>query len=245
MPSLGVLGTGQVGQAIVRRAAEVGYDVTVGARSADSPSLAVFRTPAFPEPGTTFPEPGERQHAQSAGSSRLIATGSFADAVRSAPVVVNATNGLHSLDVLTSVGADALAGKVLVDVANELRPVEHGYPVPVASAEDSLGQRLQRAFPGTAVVKTLNTMNSSVMVRPAAIPGDHLVFLSGDSSEAKDATRTLLHAFGWRDPQILDLGGIETAAAAEMMMAIWMRVTLARGAGAPRFNWAVLDSTAS
>ena len=157
MPSLAVLGTGQVGQAIARRAAEVGYEVTVGARTATSPGLDQFRDDA------------------------AIANGTFADAVASAPLVVNATNGLYSLDALTQVGAEALAGKTLVDVANELRPVEHGYPQPVATAQDSLGARLQRAFPETGVVKTLNTMNNAVMVRPAAIPGDHLVFLSGDS----------------------------------------------------------------
>jgi predicted dinucleotide-binding enzyme len=221
MASLGVLGTGQVGQAIARRAAEVGYDVTVGARTATSPGLATFR------------------------DDTSITTGTFADAVRSAPVVVNATNGLYSLDALRLVGPEALAGKVLVDVANELRPVEHGFPQPVATAEDSLGARLQRAFPGTQVVKTLNTMNNTVMVRPASIPGDHVVFLSGDSPAAKDNVRVLLRAFGWRDPQMLDLGGIETAAATEMMMAVWMAVTIARGSGAPRFNWAVLDSSPS
>lgn len=218
MPSLAVLGTGQVGQAIARRAAEVGYAVTVGARTATSPGLAEFRDDSG------------------------IATGTFADAVAAAPVVVNATNGLYSLDALTQVGAEALAGKTLVDVANELRPVEHGFPQPIATAQDSLGARLQRAFPDTQVVKTLNTMNNAVMVRPAATPGDHLVFLSGDSSSAKDATRLLLRAFGWRDAQMMDLGGIETAAATEMMMAVWMQVTIARGPGAPRFNWAVLES---
>ncbi len=220
MPSLAVLGTGQVGQAIARRAAEVGYAVTVGARTSTSPGLDAFRQDAS------------------------IATGTFTDAVRSAPLVVNATNGLYSLDALTQVGAEALAGRTLVDVANELRPVEHGYPQPVATAQDSLGARLQDAFPDLNVVKTLNTMNNAVMVRPAAIPGDHLVFLSGNSPAAKDDTRVLLHAFGWREQQMLDLGGIETAAATEMMMAVWMAVTIARGQGAPRFNWAVLDSSA-
>jgi 8-hydroxy-5-deazaflavin:NADPH oxidoreductase len=218
MPSLAVLGTGQVGQAIARRAAEVGYDVTVGARTPGSSSLAVF------------------EHSP-------IATGSFGDAVAAAPLVVNATNGLYSLDVLTQVGAEGLAGKTLVDVSNELRPVEHGFPQPVATVQDSLGARLQRAFPDLAVVKTLNTMNNAVMVRPASIPGDHLVFLSGDSPTAKDDTRDLLRAFGWRDPQMMDLGGIDTAAATEMMMAVWMAVTIARGQGAPRFNWAILEST--
>lgn len=221
MPQLGVLGTGQVGQAIARRAVEVGYAVTVGARSADSASLAAF------------------------AEDRGITTGSFADAVAAAPLLVNATNGAVSLEALDQVGPHALAGRTLVDLSNELRPVEGGFPSPVATAEDSLGARLQRAYPETRVVKTLNTMNNAVMVRPALVPGDHLVFLSGESPEAKDEVRTLLRSFGWREPQMLDLGGIATAAATEMMMAVWMAVTIARGAGAPRFNWAVLEAEPS
>jgi predicted dinucleotide-binding enzyme len=218
VPQLGVLGTGQVGQAIARRAAEVGYQVVVGARSADSASLAAFE--------------------QDEG----IETGSFADAAASAPVLVNATNGRRSREVLDSIGADALAGKVLLDVANDLVPVEGGFPAPAASADNSLGRRLQQAFPALRVVKTLNTMNNAVMVRPDRIPGDHVVFVCGDDADAKQEAVRVLHAFGWRDPQVLDLGGIEAAVATEMMMAVWMRVTLARGAGAPRFNWAVLSA---
>lgn len=80
----------------------------------------------------------------------------------------------------------------------------------VASARDSLGQRLQREFPELRVVKALNSMNNQVMVRPQLI--------QGDTSPSSAAT--------------------------EMMMAIWMRVTLSRGAGAPRFNWAVLSADA-
>ena len=126
----------------------------------------------------------------------------------------------------------AVLGTGQVGQAIARRAAEVGY---------ELWARLQRAFPDTRVVKTLNTMNNAVMVRPAAIPGDHLVFLSGDSPTAKDATRLLLRAFGWRDAQMMDLGGTDTAAATEMMMAIWMQVTIARGPGAPRFNWAVLE----
>jgi predicted dinucleotide-binding enzyme len=215
---LGVLGTGPVGQAMARRAAEAGYAVTVGARSAQADSLAVF----VDDPGIT--------------------PGSFADAVRSASLVVNATRGEASLAALQSVGAAALAGKVLLDVSNELVPVAEGFPKPAASPDNSLGLRLQQAFPQTSVVKALNTMNSQIMVRPDLIAGDHLVFLSGDDPRAKTAVRALLRDFGWRESQMLDLGGIETAAAVEMMMAVWMRVTLARGSGAPRFNWAVLSA---
>jgi predicted dinucleotide-binding enzyme len=218
MPAVAVLGTGQVGQAIARRAAEVGWQVTVGARTADSPSLATFAG-----------EPG-------------IQTGSFADAVRAAPLVVNATNGAVSIEALEGVGDDLLADKVILDLSNELIPVAEGFPTPAASATNSVGMRIQQRFPASSVVKALNTMNNQVMVRPELIAGDHLAFLCGDSPEAKEAVSELLWAFGWRPEQLMDLGGIDAAAATEMMMAVWMRVTLARGRDAPRFNWAILSA---
>lgn len=219
MPALGIIGTGAVGQALAARAVEVGYDVCVGARSAGSESLAVF-----------------------AGRDG-ITTGSFADAARSAPLVVNATNGNVSMAALESIGAENLRGKVLLDAANQLQRRDGGFPVPVASAENSLALSIQQAYPETDVVKALNTMNNQVMVHPERIPGDHVVFLSGDSDAAKDQVRELLRAFGWRDVQLFDLGGIDTAAASEMMMAIWLRVGMARGwADAPPFNWAIMSA---
>lgn len=220
MPTVGVLGTGQVGRAIATRAVEVGYDVMVGARSADADSLTVF-------------------------ADSTIHTGSYADAVQFAPLVVNATQGGFSLAALQSVGAEGLRGKVILDLSNELIPVENGFPVPAASADSSLGSRIQQAFPDAHVVKALNTMNHRVMVTPTMIPGDHLAFLCGDDPSAKQSVMELLRAFGWREPQLMDLGGIDAAAATEMMMAVWMRVTLARGSDAPRFNWAILEAESS
>ncbi len=127
----------------------------------------------------------------------------------------------------------------MIDVSNELEPVEGGFPKPLASADDSLGQRIQAAFPDLYVVKSLNTMNCTVMADPSIVPGDHVVFLSGDDAGAKDRTREFLALLGWRPAQIIDLGGIDTAAAVEMTMSLWMRVTVARGNDAPRFNWAI------
>jgi predicted dinucleotide-binding enzyme len=216
MTEIAVLGTGVVGRTLALRAADVGYSVFVGARSASSKSLEAF------------------------SGRDGVRTGSFADAADAAQtLVVNATNGLHSLEALELAGADNLAGKTLLDVSNELIPVENGFPQPAASADNSLGQRIQLAFPATRVVKALNTMNCQVMADPSLVPGDHVVFLSGDDAAAKADVTELLAAFGWRPPQFLDLGGIDSAAAAEMMMAIWMRVRIARGMDAPPFNWAV------
>ena len=212
---IGVLGTGQVGQTLARRFAAVGYAVTVGARSRDSASLNAF--------------------ADDDG----IETGSFEDAATFGDVVVNATNGGNSEAALSLAGARNLAGKPVIDLANDLEPVEGGYPKPRASADSSLGQRLQAAFPDARVVKALNTMNCQVMADPSLVEGDHVVFLSGDDVDAKDTVRQILARLGWRDVQMVDLGGIDSAAATEMMMSVWMRVRVARGMDAPPFNWAV------
>jgi predicted dinucleotide-binding enzyme len=212
---IGVLGTGQVGQTLARRFAAVGYAVTVGARSRDSASLNAF--------------------ADDDG----IETGSFEDAATYGDLVVNATNGGNSEGALSLAGARNLAGKPIIDLANDLEPVESGYPKPRASADSSLGQRLQAAFPDARVVKALNTMNCQVMADPSLVEGDHVVFLSGDDADAKDTVRQILARLGWRDVQMVDLGGIDSAAATEMMMSVWMRVRVARGMDAPPFNWAV------
>lgn len=215
MSAVGVLGTGIVGRTIAERLGELRYDVLVGARSADSDSLAPFR--------------------EMSG----VSTGSFADAIAHADLVINATNGQHSLAALESAGTSALAGKTVLDVSNELEPVEGGFPRPVAGPDNSLGRRIQEAFPDAHVVKSLNTMRCTVMVEPSIVPGDHVVFLSGDDAGAKDRVAELLRSFGWRSNQIVDLGGIDTAAGPEMMMAVWMRVMLVRGLDAPPFNWAI------
>ena len=130
------------------------------------------------------------------------------------------------------------AGKTLVDVSNELEPVEGGFPKPVVVADASLAQRIQDAFPETYVVKSLNTMGCHVMVNPTVLVGDHTVFLSGDDAGAKQRVQELLTSFGWRPEQMMDLGGIETAAGPELMMTAWLRVMIARGFDGT-FNWAV------
>jgi len=213
MTPVGVLGTGIVGQTLAARLANLGVDVLVGARSADSASLAPF-------------------------AEIDVRTGSFSDAADHAELLVNATNGVNSLAVLESIGAESLAGKTVIDLSNELVPSEHGFPVPAASVENSIGRRLQEAFPETFVVKSLNTMNCTVMVEPPIVPGDHVVFLSGEDEGAKDRVRALLAMFGWRPEQMVDLGGIESAAGPEMMMKVWMSVSQTRGWDS-RFNWAI------
>ena len=92
----------------------------------------------------------------------------------------------------------------------------------VVKDDDSLGEQLQRAHPGARVVKALNTMNASVMVRPDSLSEPTTAFVAGDDAEAKAAVTGLLEDFGHTD--VIDLGDISMARGAEMFLPLWVRL---------------------
>jgi predicted dinucleotide-binding enzyme len=211
---IGVLGTGMVGDVLSKALSKHGHEVTVGARSADSETLQPF-------------------------ADAGLLTGSFADAARTSELVINATNGNHSVAAVASAAAE-LDGKTLIDLSNRLDHSKGLAAASQASQDDSVAREIQAAAPGANVVKSLNTMNCNVMVEPSIVPGDHAVFISGDSAEAKQQVKDLLAQFGWRAEQILDLGGLETATGPEMLMQLWLDVVVTRGGfDAGPFNFAV------
>ena len=129
--------------------------------------------------------------------------------------------GTGSLAALHAAGADNLAGKVLIDIANPL-DFSRGMPPTLSVCNtDSLAEQIQAAFPAAKVVKSLNTMNYLLMVNPGQLAGgEHTVFVSGDDAAAKAQVSDLLRSFGWRD--IIDLGDIRTARGVEMLLPIWL-----------------------
>ncbi|TYB35663.1 NADP oxidoreductase [Micromonospora sp. AP08] len=210
---IAVLGTGMVGRAIAARAAELGHDVTVGTRD-----VAVTRAGDWADWATAHPGVDLAAHA---------------DATADAELVVNATSGDGALPALTAAGEKNLAGKVLLDIANPL-DFSKGFP-PTLSVlnDDSLGERIQRAFPRTRVVKALNTLTADLMTHPRQLAdGDHTVFVSGDDGEAKKVVTELLTSFGHTD--VIDLGDITTARGTEMLLPLWLR--LYGGLGTALFN---------
>jgi 8-hydroxy-5-deazaflavin:NADPH oxidoreductase len=90
---------------------------------------------------------------------------------------------------------------------------------PDGPGPESLGEQIQKAFPLARVVKTLNTINSELMVNPHKLPGSHTLFLSGNDAGAKKTVRELLETFGWTDT--IDLGDIATARATEGYVLLW------------------------
>jgi 8-hydroxy-5-deazaflavin:NADPH oxidoreductase len=220
MEKITVLGTGMVGRVLAGRLAALGHDIVVGTRDVEE---TLGRTDPDAMGNPPF---GEWQRAHE--SVRLAA---FADAGSRGELVVNATNGGASLAALEAVGAANLAGKVIVDVANPLDFSQGRPPILSVCNADSLSEQIQRAYPEARVVKTLNTMNAHVMVDPARVPGGHAVFVAGEDQTSKGTVKSLLGEFGWRDEQIIDLGGIRAARGTEMYLPLWLSLWGALGTG--------------
>jgi predicted dinucleotide-binding enzyme len=220
-----VLGTGTVGRAIAGRLDELGHEVTIGTRD---PQATLARTEADGM--------GNPPYAEWAAQHPRIRLAAFGAAAGAADVVVNATSGGASLEVLALAGAGNLAGKVLIDIANPL-DFTHGMPPTLFVKDtDSLTEQIQRAFPAARVVKTLNTLTAALMVRPDTLPEGSSVFVSGDDAEAKAAVAVLLKEFGHTD--VIDLGDLSTARGTEMLLPVWLR--LWGSLGTPMFNFKIV-----
>ena len=157
--------------------------------------------------------------------------GTFSDAAAFGEVVLNCTGGAVALEALAAAGEANLDGKTLLDVSNPL-DFSQGMPPTLAVCNtDSVGEQIQRAFPGARVVKSLNTVNCEVMVDPAIVPGEHDLFVCGNDDGAKAQVRELLRSFGWPDERILDLGDISAARGLEMYLPLWLRLFGTFGTG--------------
>jgi 8-hydroxy-5-deazaflavin:NADPH oxidoreductase len=198
-----------VGQALAGKLVSLGHEVRMGSRQAGNDKAVAWAEGA-----------GDR------GSE-----GTFADAARFGEVVVNATAGGASLDALTAAGAENLAGKPLIDVANPLDFSAGMPPTLLVCNTDSLAEQIQRAFPDAMVVKTLNTVNAGVMVAPQVVPGGHTIFVSGNDAGAKARVVELLESFGWPAEDIMDLGDLSAARGMEMYLPLWLRLFGASGTG--------------
>ena len=161
------------------------------------------------------------------------------NAAKFGEIVFNCTKGSASIDALLAAGAENLKGKILIDTAN---PYDVGsddiWSLTICN-DDSLAEAIQRLFPETRVVKTLNTVNANVIVDPDKLQEKTSVFVSGDDIEAKaTVVRILKEWFGWRD--VIDLGGIITARSVEMYILLWH--SLRNVIPSQRFNIKVVTS---
>ncbi|HLL00510.1 MAG TPA: NAD(P)-binding domain-containing protein [Myxococcaceae bacterium] len=199
---IGILGTGMVGSTLGNKLVSLGHEVKMGSRTANN----------------------EKAVAWAQGAGAKASQGTFADAASHGELVFVCTQGAGTLDALHAAGAQHLKGKILIDLSNPLDFSKGMPPTLFAGNTDSLGERIQAAFPDTRVVKTLNTVAADVMVDPGKVNGgDHDMFVSGNDAAAKATVGEFLKTqFGWKN--VHDLGDITTARGTESYLPLWIRL---------------------
>jgi 8-hydroxy-5-deazaflavin:NADPH oxidoreductase len=221
MATYGVLGTGVVGQTLAGKLASLGHEVRMGTRDVEAARSRTGAGQAGAQPLSSWL--AEHPDVQ------LVP---FAEAIAGSEILINASAGSASVEVLRSAGADDLDNKILIDVGNAL-DFSSGQLDLRPGVTDSLGETLQREFPNARVVKALNMITAAVMVDPAAVGGgEHTAFIAGNHDAAKQVVTTLLFSFGWRD--VRDLGDIAAARGMEAYLVFWLRAM--QTFGTPMFN---------
>lgn len=192
---IGILGSGDVGKALGKGFVEHGHDVMLGTR--DVAKLAGWAD-------------------ENAGAR----VGSFADAAQHGDLVVLSVKGSAAADVLRLAGAESLAGKPVIDTTNPIAdaPPVNGVLKFFTDLDESLLERLQRAFPEARLVKAFNSVGNQQMVDPRFEGGRPTMFICGNDEEAKEIVRGILDGFGW---ETADMGAAEAARAIEPLCMLW------------------------
>lgn len=199
--SIGVIGSGQVGQVLAAGFAKKGHTVTIGSR--DPGKLAEF--------GAAHPE---------------VRVGDFAAAAE-ADVVILAVMGGVAGQALALAGAERFAGKVVIDACNPIAgpPVDGVLPY-FTGPGDSLLQRLQAQVPAARFVKAFSSVGNAAMIDPAFAGGRPSMFICGDDAAAKAVVTGLLAEVGW-DAE--DVGPAAMGGPVEALCQLWCAPGFLRG----------------
>ena len=194
---VGIIGSGEVGQALAKGFAKHGYEVMLGTNT--------------PAKQTTLRE-------KVSGKARV---GSFEEAARYGEILVLAVKGSAAEKALQSAGAANLRGKTVIDTTNPIAdaPPVNGVLKYFTTLEDSLMERLQKAVPEARFVKAFSIIGNPYMVDPDFGKDVKPVqFICGNDDRAKAEVREILEKFGH---QVEDMGKVEAARAIEPLCILW------------------------
>jgi len=196
MKKIGILGSGIVGQTLANGFIKHGYEVMIG--TSDVNKLAEWKSKA--------------------GSAAY--TGSFGEAAGFGHVVVLAVKGEAANEAVIKAGAINLSGKTVIDATNPIANAapENGVLKFFTDLNESLMEKLQKAFPGIHFVKAFNSVGNAFMVNPSFPGGKPSMFICGNSPEAKAEVKHILDLFGWETE---DMGTAEAARAIEPLCMLW------------------------
>jgi len=194
--TVGILGSGTVGQTLASGFIKHGYEVMIGTRN--------------PEKLDEWKE--------KAGNNASV--GSFEETAKFGDIIVLAVKGTAAKDVLKMAEAKNFYGKTIIDTTN---PIAEAQPVNgvlkfFTSLDNSLMEQLQKDFPKANFVKALNSIGNAFMVNPDFNGIKPTMFICGNDENAKNEVSKILDLFGF---EVEDMGKAEAARAIEPLCMLW------------------------
>ncbi len=199
-PHIGVIGSGQVAQALAKGFQKHGYPIKLGTR--DPKKLAEFTA----------------QTGIEAYDSKTVAA--------KADQVLIAVKGSSAEEVVRSLKAE-LSNKLVIDTTNPIAdvPPQDGVLVYFTDGFQSLMERLQAIAPAARFVKAFNSVGNGFMVDPSFPGGKPTMFIAGNDPAAKASATSILRDFGW---EVEDMGLAASARPIEALCQLWCAPGLLR-----------------
>ncbi len=193
--TIGILGSGIVGQVLASGFLKHGYDVMIGTR--DASKLNDWK-----------------------GKNIKGKVGSFEGAAKFGNIIVLAAKGNVAENTLKLAGIANLDGKTVIDATNPIdeAPPQNGVLKFFTSLDDSLMERLQKSYPRARFVKAFNSVGNAFMVNPDFSGIKPTMFICGNDDAAKKEVALILTRFGW---EAEDMGKAEAARAIEPLCMLW------------------------
>lgn len=198
---IAIIGAGNVGGAIARGLKSKGHVVTLGVRN-----------PASPEAEALCAETGAAAALPDA-------------AVQISDVVILALPWNIAQAAVSALGD--LTGKTVIDCMNPLGMVDGALGLSIGHSTSG-GEIVAGWLPGAHVVKSLNQVGAEIMASNAHLPHRPVMFMAGDSGDAKAMVAAILTDLGFEP---LDAGGLVKARLLEPFGMVWINQALLRGKG--------------
>ncbi|MFM9911638.1 MAG: NADPH-dependent F420 reductase [Chitinophagaceae bacterium] len=194
---IGIIGSGQVGQVLAKAFIAEGHVVTLGTRNHLKVEVVKFKN-----------------------ENNAVAIANFADTAKFGELIVLATNGEATLEIVKGIDASNFKNKIIIDATN---PIAKTAPVNgvlqfFTGPNESLMEKIQQLLSEARLVKAFNSVGSGLMYKPVFKGGPPTMFIAGNDENAKDTVRDILTHFGWETE---DMGKAEAARAIEPLCILW------------------------
>ena len=209
--NIAIIGAGNVGRALATSFVRAGHTVSIASRD--------------PEDAGTV-----------AAATGAAVAGSNASAVAAADVIVLATP-FSSAEAIAAEIADAVSGKVVIDVTNRM---SFGADGPEIDGSTSNAEELAEFLPGAKVVKAFNTLFASHQSDPIAEGVQLDGYVAGNDTDAKATVLELVASIGL---DAVDVGPLDRARQLEGLAFLNITLNIANG-GAWQSGWKLIGAPA-